>query len=113
MRCPWGGEDTIPLRGRQGGLLASRIRCPSSNAPFESSAILRSYFPAILFASPPIPTGGVKPIDEPSTLAFSRSRPGISLRIGVVDMGSNAMRLIVAEFIAPSTWTLSYTNAIP
>ena len=31
--------------------------------------------------------------------------PGFPLRIGVVDMGSNAMRLIVAEFIAPSTWT--------
>ena len=39
--------------------------------------------------------------------------PGFPLRIGVVDMGSNAIRLVVAEFIAPFTGTPLVSERIP
>ena len=39
--------------------------------------------------------------------------PGFPLRIGVVDMGSNAIRIVVAEFIAPFTWTALLSERIP
>lgn len=39
--------------------------------------------------------------------------PGFPLRIGVVDMGSNAIRIVVAEFIAPYTWTALLSERIP
>ena len=32
--------------------------------------------------------------------------PGFPVRVGVVDMGSNAIRFVIADFIAPATWTL-------
>lgn len=39
--------------------------------------------------------------------------PGFPLRVGVVDMGSNASRIVVAEFIAPTTWTALVSERIP
>jgi exopolyphosphatase/guanosine-5'-triphosphate,3'-diphosphate pyrophosphatase len=39
--------------------------------------------------------------------------PGFPLRVGVVDMGSNAIRLMAAEFIAPATWTELVNERIP
>lgn len=39
--------------------------------------------------------------------------PGFPLRVGVVDMGSNAIRLLAAEFIAPSTYTELLSDRIP
>jgi exopolyphosphatase/guanosine-5'-triphosphate,3'-diphosphate pyrophosphatase len=39
--------------------------------------------------------------------------PGFPLRIGVVDMGSNAIRILVAEFIAPYTWTTLLSERVP
>ncbi len=39
--------------------------------------------------------------------------PGFPIRVGVVDMGSNAIRLEVAEFIAPATWTALVDERIP
>lgn len=44
---------------------------------------------------------------------FPDPAPGFPLKIGVVDMGSNAIRLIVAEFIAPSTWTPLVSERLP
>jgi exopolyphosphatase/guanosine-5'-triphosphate,3'-diphosphate pyrophosphatase len=39
--------------------------------------------------------------------------PGFPLRVGVVDMGSNAIRFVIADFIAPSTWTALVSERIP
>ena len=39
--------------------------------------------------------------------------PGFPLRVGVVDMGSNAIRFVIADFIAPSTWTALISERIP
>jgi exopolyphosphatase/guanosine-5'-triphosphate,3'-diphosphate pyrophosphatase len=39
--------------------------------------------------------------------------PGFPLRIGVVDMGSNAIRILAAEFIAPYTWTTLVSDRAP
>jgi exopolyphosphatase/guanosine-5'-triphosphate,3'-diphosphate pyrophosphatase len=39
--------------------------------------------------------------------------PGFPLRIGVVDMGSNAIRFLVAEFVAPYTWTTLLSERVP
>lgn len=39
--------------------------------------------------------------------------PGFPLRIGVVDMGSNAIRILAAEFIAPHTWTTLVSDRVP
>ncbi len=39
--------------------------------------------------------------------------PGFPLRVGVVDMGSNAIRVMAAEFIAPATWTELVSERIP
>ncbi len=39
--------------------------------------------------------------------------PGFPVRVGVVDMGSNAIRFVVADFIAPSTWTALVSERIP
>ncbi len=39
--------------------------------------------------------------------------PGFPLRVGVVDMGSNAIRLLAAEFIAPTTYTELVSERIP
>jgi exopolyphosphatase/guanosine-5'-triphosphate,3'-diphosphate pyrophosphatase len=39
--------------------------------------------------------------------------PGFPLRVGVVDMGSNAIRLMAAEFIAPATYTELLYDRVP
>ena len=39
--------------------------------------------------------------------------PGFPLRVGVVDMGSNAIRFVVADFIAPFTWTALVSERVP
>jgi exopolyphosphatase/guanosine-5'-triphosphate,3'-diphosphate pyrophosphatase len=39
--------------------------------------------------------------------------PGFPLRVGVVDMGSNAIRLVAAEFIAPATYTELLYDRVP
>ena len=39
--------------------------------------------------------------------------PGFPLRVAVVDMGSNAIRMMAAEFIAPATWTELVNERIP
>jgi exopolyphosphatase/guanosine-5'-triphosphate,3'-diphosphate pyrophosphatase len=39
--------------------------------------------------------------------------PGFPLRVGVVDMGSNAIRLVAAEFIAPATYTELLSDRVP
>lgn len=39
--------------------------------------------------------------------------PGFPLRVGVLDMGSNAIRFVVADFIAPSTWTALVSERLP
>lgn len=39
--------------------------------------------------------------------------PGFPLRVGVVDMGSNAIRLLAADFIAPTTYTELYNDRVP
>jgi exopolyphosphatase/guanosine-5'-triphosphate,3'-diphosphate pyrophosphatase len=39
--------------------------------------------------------------------------PGFPLRVGVVDMGSNAIRFVVADFIAPTTWTALVSERVP
>lgn len=39
--------------------------------------------------------------------------PGFPLRVGVVDMGSNAIRFVIADFIAPSTWTPLVSERVP
>src|SRR5688572_29416410 len=39
--------------------------------------------------------------------------PGFPMRVGVVDMGSNAIRFVIADFIAPSTWTALVNERIP
>lgn len=39
--------------------------------------------------------------------------PGFPVRVGVVDMGSNAIRLAVAEFIARSTYTVLHDDRVP
>lgn len=39
--------------------------------------------------------------------------PGFPLRVGVLDMGSNAIRIVVAEFIAPFTWTALLSDRVP
>jgi exopolyphosphatase / guanosine-5'-triphosphate,3'-diphosphate pyrophosphatase len=51
---------------------------------------------------------------------MSRSRarsadpaPGFPLKVGVVDMGSNAIRLLAADFIAPTTYTELLSDRVP
>ncbi|HUP19665.1 MAG TPA: Ppx/GppA phosphatase family protein [Gemmatimonadota bacterium] len=39
--------------------------------------------------------------------------PGFPLRVGVADVGSNAIRLIAAEFIAPTTYTELVSERLP
>lgn len=39
--------------------------------------------------------------------------PGFPLRVGVADVGSNAIRLVAAEFIAPTTWTELFSERVP
>jgi exopolyphosphatase/guanosine-5'-triphosphate,3'-diphosphate pyrophosphatase len=39
--------------------------------------------------------------------------PGFPVRVGVVDMGSNAIRFVIADFIAPATWTALVSERIP
>lgn len=39
--------------------------------------------------------------------------PGFPLRVGVVDMGSNAIRVLAAEFIAPRTYTELLAERMP
>src|SRR5688572_2026610 len=39
--------------------------------------------------------------------------PGFPVRVGVVDMGSNAIRFVIADFIAPATWTAIVSERIP
>ena len=39
--------------------------------------------------------------------------PGFPIRVGVVDMGSNAIRFVIADFIAGSTWTPLVSERIP
>ena len=39
--------------------------------------------------------------------------PGFPVRVGVVDMGSNAIRFVIADFIAPSTWTALVSERLP
>jgi exopolyphosphatase/guanosine-5'-triphosphate,3'-diphosphate pyrophosphatase len=39
--------------------------------------------------------------------------PGFPVRVGVVDMGSNAIRVVAAEFIAPTTWTELVNERLP
>lgn len=39
--------------------------------------------------------------------------PGFPVRVGVVDMGSNAIRFVIADFIAPATWTPLVNERVP
>src|SRR5687767_13546630 len=39
--------------------------------------------------------------------------PGFPLRVGVVDMGSNAIRLVAADFIAPTTSAELLSDRVP
>src|SRR5688500_6782633 len=39
--------------------------------------------------------------------------PGFPVRVGVVDMGSNAIRFVIADFIAPTTWTVLVSERVP
>lgn len=39
--------------------------------------------------------------------------PGFPIRVGVVDMGSNAIRFVIADFVALSTWTPLVSERIP
>ncbi len=46
-------------------------------------------------------------------IAESDPAPGFPARAGVVDMGSNAIRLLAVEFIAPRTWTELFSERVP
>ena len=64
------------------------------------------------------PTGGSMPMPTQIEPLRREERepelaPGFPLRVGVVDMGSNAIRLMAAEFIAPATWTELVNERIP